>query len=291
MSESKPFGSAQGRPDKYNAVWVSHSSIGDFIKCPRSYFLHNVYKNERGRKINIVNVHLSLGIAVHETLEGLLAYKANERFKKPLLQTFEENWAKVSGKVGGFKSMEEEMEAKERARRMIERVDAHRGPLEKLAVKLAPHANNMPPNFYLSEKENIILSGKIDWLEYVSETDSVRVIDFKTGKNDEDKDSLQLPIYALLLNALQKRKVSGAAYWYIDRNDEPTDMALPDITEARQRVLEVALKVKRARESGIFECPRGASGCFSCRPFEKILKGEAELVKVDETRKTELYVV
>jgi ATP-dependent helicase/DNAse subunit B len=174
---------------------------------------------------------------------------------------------------------------------MIERVDQHRGPLEKLAVKLKEHANNMPPNFYLSEKDNIILSGKIDWLQYVPQDDSVRVIDFKTGKNDEDKDSLQLPIYALLLNALQKRKVSGAAYWYIDRNDEPTEVQLPEISGAQERVLAVALKVKELRERGIFECKRGAQGCFACTPFEKILKGEAELVKVDETRKTELYMV
>src|SRR5579864_7394785 len=80
--------------DKYSAVWVSHSSMGDFIKCPRAYFLHNVYRNASGRKINIVNPHLSLGIAVHETLEGLLNYKAEERFAKPLMATFEENWKK-----------------------------------------------------------------------------------------------------------------------------------------------------------------------------------------------------
>src|SRR3989344_2810188 len=294
MADIKPpfaqgFGGA--KQDKYNAVWVSHSSINDFLKCPRAYFLHNMYKNERGRKVNIVNVHLSLGISVHETLEGLLNYKAEERFKKPLLQTFEENWVKVSGKVGGFKSMEEEMEAKERARRMIERVDAHRGPLEKLAVKLPPHANNMPPNFYLSEKDNIILSGKIDWLEYVPENDSVRVIDFKTGKNDEDKDSLQLPIYTLLLNALQKRKVSGAAYWYIDRNDTPTPVQLPDIAAAKEKVLAEALKVKQAREKGEFTCPWQGRNCFACGPFEKILKGEAELVHIDASRRTEIYVV
>jgi ATP-dependent helicase/DNAse subunit B len=277
--------------DKYSAVWVSHSSINDFLKCPRAYFLHNMYKNPRGKKINVVNMHLSLGIAVHETLEGLLAYKAADRFAKPLLQTFEENWAKVSGKVGGFKSLNEEKDAKERARQMIERVDQHRGPLEKLAVTLKEHHNNMPPNFYLSSEHNIILSGKIDWLQYVPETDSIKVIDFKTGKNDEDKDSLQLPIYALLLNALQKRKVSGAAYWYIDRNNEPTDVILPDLVSAKNRVLAAAVQVKNAREKGVFECPYGAKGCFACKPFEKIVRGEAELVKVDEERKTELYMV
>ena len=50
-----------------------------------------------------------------------------------------------------------------------------------------------------NEEENIILNGKIDWLEYVPEDDSIRVIDFKTGKNDEKEGSLQLPIYILLL--------------------------------------------------------------------------------------------
>ncbi len=281
----------QKKQDKYTAVWVSHSSMGDFLKCPRAYFLRNMYRNPAGRKINIVNPHLSLGIAVHEALEGLLNFKAEDRFIKPLINTFEENWKKVSGKVGGFKSEAEEADYKMRATSMIERVDKHRGFLEKLAVKLPAHANNMPPNFYLSEDDNIILSGKIDWLEYVPEDDSVRVIDFKTGKNEENKDSLQLPIYALLLNALQKRKVSGAAYWYIDRNDEPTEMPLPDIDESKKRVLEVALKVKVAREKGEFNCPYGPQGCFACKPFEKILRGEAELVRVDETRKTELYMV
>src|SRR3989344_3102991 len=277
--------------DKYSAVWVSHSSINDFLKCPRVYFLHNMYRNPRGMKINLVNPHLSLGIAVHETLEGLLDYKAEDRFKKPLLETFEENWKKISGKAGGFKSQQEEDEAKSRARKMIERVGLHRGPLTRLAVKLKEHQNNMPPNFYLSEPDNIILSGKIDWLQYVPEDDSVKVIDFKTGKNEEDKNSLQLPIYALLLDALQKRKVSGAAYWYIDRNNEPTEVVLPDIVTAKNRVLAEAVKVKHAREKGVFECPYGPQGCFSCKPFEKILKGEAELVKVDQERRTELYVI
>jgi len=277
--------------DKYSAVWVSHSSIGDFLKCPRAYFLRNMYRNERGNKINITNPHLALGISVHETLEGLLNYKLEERFAKSLSETFEENWKKVSGKMGGFKSAEEEQEAKERALKMIERVNSNRGPLAKLAVKLKEHANNMPPNFYLSEKDNIILSGKIDWLEYVPEDDSVRVIDFKTGKNDEKEGSLQLPIYALLLNALQKRKVSGAAYWYIDRNDTPTPVQLPDIAAAKEKVLAEALKVKQAREKGEFACPWVGRNCFACGPFEKILKGEAELVHTDASRRTEIYIV
>ncbi len=281
---------ADVKPDKFSALWVSHSSMGDFLKCPRAYFLHNIYRTKANRKINIVNVHLSLGIAVHETLEGLLAYKAEDRFSKPLAETFEENWKKVSGKIGGFKSIEEEMDAKQKGKKMIERANAHRGPLAQLAVKLPAHANNMPPNFYLSEPENIILNGKIDWLEYISKDDSIRIIDFKTGKNEENPDSLQLPIYTLLLHELQKRKVSGAAYWYLLNDDEPKPVTLPDVEISRQRVLEVAMKVKAAKTAGKFDCPRGAQGCFACTPFEKIIRGEAEFVGIGGYNQ-ELYLI
>ncbi len=266
--------------DKYNAVWVSHSSIGDFLKCPRLYFLHNVYKNELGRKINLTSPALSLGIAVHETIEGLSKYKVEERFFKSLEETFEEEWVKVSGRKGGFKTEQEEAEAKERGRKMVLRVEKNPGPLANKTIKLAPAHNNMPPNFFLSEEENIILNGKIDWIEYVPEDDSIRVIDFKTGKNEEKADSLQLPIYLLLLNNLQKRKVSGAAYWYLDMADKPVAVNLPNADKAHAQVLEIARRIKTARENQEFSCPRGPQGCFACKPFEKILKGEAEYIGV-----------
>jgi ATP-dependent helicase/DNAse subunit B len=276
--------------DKYNAVWISHSSIADFLKCPRLYFLHNIYKNEKGKKINITSPSLSLGIAVHETLEGLSKYKAEERFLKPLEKTFEQEWQKISGKVGGFRSEDEEKEAKNRGKEMILRVVKNPGPLAKKTVKLPPSINNMPPNFFLSEEENIILTGKIDWLEYIEADDSIRVIDFKTGKNEEKEESLQLPIYLLLLNNLQKRKVSGAAYWYLDHDDKPISHELPDINKAYTNILEIGKKIKNARQKKIFNCPRGEKGCFGCQPFEKILKGEAEFVGLGNYGQ-EMYIV
>ena len=276
--------------NKYNSVWVSHSSIADFLKCPRLYFLRNVYKNEKGRKINIASPSLSLGIAVHETLEGLSKYKAEERFKKSLVESFENEWEKVSGKQGGFKTEQEEKEAKERGRNMIIRVANNPGLLARKTVKLPPTRNGMPPNFFLSAEENIILNGKIDWLEYIESDDSIRVIDFKTGKNEEKDGSLQLPIYLLLLNNLQKRKVSGVAYWYLDRDIEPVSVKLPDYKEAFNDVLCIAREIKNAREQKEFNCPKGAEGCFACRPFEKILRGEAEYIGIGGYGQ-EMYIV
>lgn len=272
---------AEQKPDKYKSIWVSHSSMGDFLKCPRAYFLHNIYKDPKtGRKVNLVNPSLSLGQAVHATLEPLRDIPVEKRLQRNLLEDFENAWSKISGRIGGFKSDEEEREMKERGRKMIEQVTKSPGPLARKTVRLKNSENGMPPNFFLSETENIILCGLVDWLEYVEADDSIRIIDFKTGKNNENDDSLQLPIYLLLLNALQKRKVSGASYWYLDRSEELIEKNLPSLEEAREKVLKVALKVKEAREKNIFECPRGVAGCFSCRPFEKILKGEAEYIGV-----------
>jgi len=270
------------KKDKYGAVWVSHSSMGDFLKCPRAYFLHNVYKNpDTGRKITIVNPALSLGSAVHATLDALKTLPVNERLNRDLLADFEKEWeANFSGKKGGFANDAEETEAKTRGRVMIEHIAKHPGPIAKKTVRLKTPENDMPHNFYLNEDEDIILCGVIDWLEYVEADDSIRIIDFKTGKSEEGGDSLQLPIYLLLLNALQKRRVSGAAYWYLDKNDEPTEVALPNIKEAKENILALARRVKNAREARAYECPRGSAGCFACRPYEAILRGEAEYVGI-----------
>lgn len=285
-------------PDKYTAVWVSHSSMGDFIKCPRAYYLKNMYKNPKtGKKLGIVSPALSLGSAVHEVVEGLAEYPSEKRFDNPtdLLIRFDNAWEKFEGKMGGFKTLEEELQSKVRGQAMIQRVIDHPGMLKDKIVKLPE--GEMLPNFYLSEDDNIILCGRIDWLSYKQEDDSIHILDFKTGKNEEKEESLQLPIYQLLLNKLQKRKVTGASYWYLDSDDEPKEVALPNLEESFDKVYKVAKEVAdarlRAKREGIekvFVCPRGEQGCFSCTPFEKIIKREAEFVGNGEWGQ-EMYLV
>lgn len=270
-------------PDKYTAVWVSHSSMGDFLKCPRLYYLHNMYKDPKtGHKISIVSPHMSLGVAVHNVLEGLAEYPANERMNRDLLKQYEEEWTKVTGKKGGFTSDDEEKEFKERGRVMLENVTKDPRFLINKTIKLK--RDTMPCNFYLSEDHNIILNGLVDWIEYLPETDSLHIIDFKTGKNEEKDGSLQLPIYLLLCNALQKRKVTKASYWYLE-TDKMVEATIPDLETAEKNVLEVAMKVKEARrfakkegEDKIFVCPYGPynsitkeGGCVNCRPYEWII--------------------
>jgi ATP-dependent helicase/DNAse subunit B len=265
--------------DKFTATWVSHSSISDYLTCPRAYYLKNVYKDpQKNKKVQIMSPALALGQAVHNTLESLSVLKVEERFRKPLPERFEENWQKISGKRGGFTDEKIENRYKKRGRDMIARVFNHPGPLAELAVKI----NADLPYFWLSETDEIILCGKIDWLEYLKDKDAVRIIDFKTGKYRESEGSLQLPIYHLLVNRCQKRKVVGAAYWYLETDDVLTEKELPDLDKAEKQILDIARKIKLARQLKKFECPNGTESCNSCIPFERVLNGEGEFVGNDD---------
>jgi len=264
--------------DKYSAVWVSHSSISAFLECPRSYFLKNVYKDpQTGHKIKLMSPPLALGQAVHEVIESLSEIRTEERFREPMLSKFERAWKKVSGKNGGFFDEETEYKYKKRGMEMMERVTKHPGPLREKAVKI----NMELPYYWISEADNIILCGKIDWLKYIEESDSVEIIDFKTSINEEGKESLQLPIYHLLVHNCQKRKADGAWYWYLNQNDQLTKKELPDLKKSEEEVLKIAKRIKLQRQLGIFKCPNGEKGCRACRPYETIIRGEAELAGVD----------
>lgn len=262
--------------DKYTATWVSHSSISDYLKCPRSYYLKNIYRDPKtNHKVMLMSPALALGQAVHEVVESLSKLAVTDRLTIPLIDRFERTWANVSGKMGGFSDEGEEKKYKERGRAMIQRVMDHPGPIERKAIKIRHDL----PYFWLSEEENIILCGKIDWLEYIPEDDSVHIIDFKTGKFDEDPDSLQLPIYVLLAQNCQTRKVAKASYWYLDRDDAPVEVALPQADEAQKRLMDLAQKIVLARKLERFVC-KSKEGCRACRPYEAIVSGRAKFVGV-----------
>ena len=273
------------KQDKFSATWLSHSSIGDYLKCPRLYYLKNVWKNENKRKVNIVSPHMSLGSAVHQVIEPLGLIPVEKRLElitppnlplerggteHPLLSDFEEVWKKYTGRMGGFEDAETEEVFKKRGIEMIKNVIANPGPLKNKTVKF--YQGDFIPNIYLSEKENIILCGLVDWVEYNEKNDTLRVIDFKTGKNDEKEDSFQLPIYKILVESLQKRKVENGAYWYLDRDKNMVTKELldEDIEEIKNQILKIGLEIKsKNKKEENFKCKYNPD-CWECKAFELI---------------------
>jgi len=263
--------------DKYKALWLSHSSISDFLNCPRLYYLKNVYKDPKtGHKITVMKPPLALGLIVHQIIEEISKKPTDQRLKVPLKKYLEKLWPKISGKKGGFKNQTQENEYKERGLKMLKNIEENPGPIINKAIKLK--SEDGLPYYWFSEKENIILCGKIDWIEYLEKTNSIHIIDFKTGKNEESSGSLQLPIYLLLATNLQKRKVEKASYWYLNSSKKPKAVELPNLEMAHDQIANVAKRIKLGRQINYFKCPKG--GCFACRDLEKVLKGEAEYIGV-----------
>jgi len=209
-------------------------------------------------------------------VEELSSLPVDQRFRTPLIEKFAKVWQNFAGKKGGFRADSQEKTFFDRGKTMLQRVSKNPGPLKELAVKIKEEL----PWYWLSEEDEIILCGKIDWLEYLKETNSVHIIDFKTSQHQESKDSLQLPIYHLLVKNTQDRQVSAVSYWYLEFNDQPTEQKLVDIDQARRQIVGIAKKIKVARKLGSFKCPQGQDGCRYCKPLEKILAGEAESVGV-----------
>ena len=62
-----------------------------------------------------------------------------------------------------------------------------------------------------------------------------------------------------------------------------------DLDESHERVLKVAKQVLLARKLERFTCAH-ENGCYACRPLEAIVRGEAELVGVNDYRQ-DMYVL
>src|SRR3989344_4402866 len=205
--------------DRFSALWVSHSSISDWLACPRAYYLKNVYRDPKTRhKLTLMSPPLALGQVVHEVIEGLSTLAVARRFSEPLTLKFDRAWPKVSR----YFDQDEAAKYKE---------------------------------------------------------DAVHIIDFKTGKNEESQDSLQLKIYYLLASHTQERPVAKLSYWYLDLDRAPKNQNLPDPKKAEAQLLKIAKEIKLARKLERFKCPHG--GCRHCQPYEDILAGKAEFLGVD----------
>lgn len=269
----------------FGSVWLSHSSMGDFEKCPRLYFLRNVYKQlPEKKKIQVVNPYLSLGIAVHDTLESIRYLPKDIRFNTPLTEIYEQLWQSISGKMGGFASEIQETEFKNRGLEMVKRVQNSPGPIANLST-IIKTKGEMVANMWLSEPDGLILCGNVDWVEVLPDG-SLHIIDFKTGKHEESESSLQLQIYLMLAQNGNKRPVTKLSYWYLDKDDQPKEIPIPDLDGVREKLIEKGKSIKKARQGEIV-CPKG--GCRYCLEYERVLEGKTERVGYDEKREKILY--
>jgi len=262
-----------------NPIYLSFTGLSDFLKCPRSYYLKNLYKDsKRGFKLQIITPHLTLGSTVHDSIKWFLENKSNAS-RDELEAKFRNFWLKYQGRRGGFETRQEEASFGQRGIKMLNNFWQNAKILESSAKEITF------PKFNLVE--NVILIGNFDFVgEFKGGT--LHIIDFKTGAKDEES-TLQLYIYAILAEANFKKRVSKASFWYLDRDDSPREIVLDPLKVQLDWLVEKAKEVKKALEKQEWVCVKGEELCRDCRDYQAILEGKGEWLFSDFRYKKEIY--
>lgn len=261
---------------------ISHSSINDFNNCSRLFYFKKIYRNPKtGNRIQLVNPYLSLGSAVHDTIDEVINLPPSQRKKISLKKRYQKLWKNYSRKRGGFVSKKQETEFKERGEKMILKVEKS----DLLTKKSLKKSENLPK---IKLFENIVLTGSFDWIE-VLKNGNLHIIDFKTGKTKEKKDSWQLPIYKILAQEKYTKKVEKLSYWYLEKNNKLTYKEIIDSNLFISKIKRKALEIERKIKSNDFSCNSIYGKCFWCREYESIFFNKAEYVGHDNKMKKDLF--
>ncbi|HEY4694666.1 MAG TPA: PD-(D/E)XK nuclease family protein [Candidatus Nanoarchaeia archaeon] len=266
-----------------NTIWLSHSSLNDFEKCHKLYYLRNLYRDKlKGNRfrIQIANPYFSLGEAVHDAIDRFVTrYPTSERDKDKLFYEFKRSWQLRAGRRGGFKDSAQEEYFKQRGEAMLERFYKNSSFSKGQTLKVDF------PKLPLVGEDEVVLVGNFDWLEKTSS--GLHILDFKTGTSEEE-GSLQLPIYALLATHVLKLPVEKVSYWYLDRDDKPKEVPLGDLdsvlAQLKQKAQEVATVIAKQ------DFTDKARPCTTdCEAYQAVVDGKGEYLFTDFNRKREVF--
>ncbi|MCL5935537.1 MAG: PD-(D/E)XK nuclease family protein [Firmicutes bacterium] len=269
------------RPSDFikDAIFLSHSSLSDFQKCRRAYYLKNVYRDGvHGYKLLITSPYLSLGSLVHDTIHWYFTRSENPTPEQTIRQ-FRLFWGKFRGKRGGFTTVEDEAVFGKRGLSMLDNF------LKNTAVLGQGMPTASFPNFTI--EDNLVFTGNMDYVEKLPDG-SLHVVDFKTGAKDEDGPT-QLYLYALMAENFYRRPVKKASFWYLDRESAPREVVLESREQTFRWLLERARQVKEAWQENKWVCTHPNPPCRDCRDYEAILEGKGEFMFTDERYKKEVY--
>lgn len=262
-----------------DALWISYTGLKDFLKCPRSYYLKNRYRDPKtGNRLQIASAPMTLGSLVHDAVRWYLQTGRLATFED-VVKKFKNHWLKYRGKRGGFTSLEEEGDFGRRGLKMIDN-------FMKNAKILEP---NIPAYDFLRYRldEGTVLNGKVDFIGELPDK-SLHILDFKTGVKEED-DPTQLHTYAILAESNLQKQVSKISYWYLDRETAPKEAVLDLLEEKLAWLSKKALEIKTAINANDWVCIEGEKLCNDCRNYQAIIEGKGEFQFSDENFGKDIY--
>lgn len=262
-----------------DALWISYTGLKDFLKCPRSYYLKNRYRDPKtGNRLQIASAPMTLGSLVHDAIKWYLL-TGRVASKDEVVKQYKNHWLKYRGKRGGFSSREKEAEFGKRGLQMLDNFlnnVKHLGPHVPLFDFL---------KFRLDDK--IILNGRVDFVGELP-NGSLHILDFKTGSKEEE-DSTQLHTYAILAQSHLQKEVSKISYWYLERDSSFKEAVLDPLEEKLEWLKDKSLQIKKAVEENNWVCKNGEDLCGECRSYQAVIDGKGEFQFSDEAFKKDIY--
>lgn len=262
-----------------NPLFISYTSLSDFLACPKAYYLKNIYRDSKtGFRLQVASPYLSLGSTVHDAIKWFLEMRGQVT-QKQLADKFRNLWLKYRGKRGGFASPEEEANFGKRGLKMLDNFFQNAQVLEKTT-----HQLDFPK---LSLGEEIILMGNFDFVGE-KEDGTLHVLDFKTGISEE-KDPIQLYIYAILAEANLQKEVTSASFWYLDKDTLPKAIVLDPLEPKLDWLKEKSKLLKQAITDNNWVCKNGDELCKECKIYTALINGDGEFQFSDGRYKKDVY--
>jgi DNA helicase-2/ATP-dependent DNA helicase PcrA len=241
----------------FRAQGISVTALNNYLECPWAYFYRNLVRIPEAP-----NKHLSFGNAVHAALKsyfdafsGSDGVPGEDRGKAYLVKRFEESLAHEPIKESEYE------EALEKGRRALPAFyDAYR-------ATWSPRALNEARIEPIPLEDGTLINGKLDRIEFLdagadgAALESVRVIDYKTGKPKSRNDiegntkssagnyKRQLVFYKLLLDKEGKRDMKDGIIQFIEPDDRGTmhreefAITLGEVKVLEKLVMDVAREI------------------------------------------------
>lgn len=204
--------------------------------CPQQYKF--TYIDRVADEYKQPKPYLTMGAHVHNTLKDFYEQvESTERNWEILESMLRKRWTENRK---GFADREDEKQWGMKALQMLKQF-IYKNDILKNPVMLEDY-------YDMDLTEDIRVLGRIDRVD--QDDEGLHVIDYKTGKYDEDDISeLQLIIYAMIVNANNKEPVYKASYLYLGTNQWYSIDISPEMyDEAGQEMIDRVEQIKADNE-------------------------------------------